>query len=663
MSPGEFLFRVGRVVSTRVEWVRHQYNIGGTRVPELKAAHSLFDESHELQKFAFLKSIAEHTSAGHSVGAKDVVMSSNVRTEKPVQLFYQQPVITHTDINWSADPKTGLVAPQTFGKLINYRDDKLVGDIKYLWELGRHQFLIPLTIDIYTTGDKDSEQTLSLYLQTWLEQNPVDTGIHWCSGLEVALRLIAWSFVHSILLAAGKKNGIFDLVRDEQALRKSIYCQINFIQSHYSRYSSANNHLIGELMGVWVACNVFEYSGNTHKWRDNAQSELEREATMQNHSDGVNREQAIYYHLWVLEYLYLAWLIGQRFDRPFSQSFVDTIGHMAGFAQNMRASNGSPANIGDADGGQVARFNHEVGDNPYADLLETIVACSNSPALNPTHYSKAFWYGSIINQDLNKPNIELMSRMAAPKTLPIQFTEGGFCLLGDAKVKICLKAGPMGYLSTAAHGHADLLSVCMSVDDQWWLTDQGTFSYHSDAQWRDYFRGTCSHNTVEIASENQSKIGGAFLWLEKATASMSPLVTGPVQSVTAYLNSATSADVNHSRAVEYEHATQTLSICDELNTDESKPPKTIKIRFHFHPLVDLEKINDHSFVAQIQGREEKLDVKLSKELSWELLSGQMKPTIEGWYSDGYDRKVPSSVLVGTAQLSTSKQFHSSIAAA
>jgi len=32
-------------------------------------------------------------------------------------------------------PKTGAEAPLTPGKLLDYRDRRLVGDIKYLWEV------------------------------------------------------------------------------------------------------------------------------------------------------------------------------------------------------------------------------------------------------------------------------------------------------------------------------------------------------------------------------------------------------------------------------------------------------------------------------------------------------------------------------------------------
>ena len=50
--------------------------------------------------------------------------------------------------------------------------------------------------------------------------------------------------------------------------------------------------------------------------------------------------------------------------------------------------------------------------------------------------------------------------------------------------------GPHGFLSIAAHAHADALSVELRVDGVDVLADPGTYCYHGEPSWRAYFRGT-----------------------------------------------------------------------------------------------------------------------------------------------------------------------------
>src|SRR4051812_10258809 len=54
---------------------------------------------------------------------------------------------------WNRDPKTGVEAPLVWGKLLDYRDPRLVGDIKYLWEPNRHLHLVTLAQAHALTGE------------------------------------------------------------------------------------------------------------------------------------------------------------------------------------------------------------------------------------------------------------------------------------------------------------------------------------------------------------------------------------------------------------------------------------------------------------------------------------------------------------------------------
>jgi hypothetical protein len=110
-----------------------------------------------------------------------------------------------------------------------------------------------------------------------------------------------------------------------------------------------------------------------------------------------------------------------------------------------------------------------------------------------------------------------------PEQPVMAFPHGGYYLLGHhfgtpSEVRLVADCAPLGYLSIAAHGHADALSFTLSVHGEEILIDPGTYAYHTQKKWRDYFRSTPAHNTVTIDNLDQSEIAGAFMWMHKANA-------------------------------------------------------------------------------------------------------------------------------------------------
>ena len=72
--------------------------------------------------------------------------------------------------------------------------------------------------------------------------------------------------------------------------------------------------------------------------------------------------------------------------------------------------------------------------------------------------------------------------------------EGGYYILGrdfetESEIRLIVDAGPLGYRAIAAHGHADALAFTLSVGGMEFLIDPGTYAYHTQGPWRQYFRG------------------------------------------------------------------------------------------------------------------------------------------------------------------------------
>src|ERR1700732_2984310 len=101
--------------------------------------------------------------------------------------------------DWNRDPKTGTRAPLSFGKTLDYRQERLGGDIKYLWGPNRHAPLVTLAQAWHLTREQRYADGCWQFLDSWLSSCPYPLGINWNSSLELGLRLVNWSFAWHLL--------------------------------------------------------------------------------------------------------------------------------------------------------------------------------------------------------------------------------------------------------------------------------------------------------------------------------------------------------------------------------------------------------------------------------------------------------------------------------
>ena len=160
--------------------------------------------------------------------------------------------------DWNRDPKTGTRAPLRFGKTLDYRDERSVGDIKYLWEPNRHLELVTLAQCWFLSEDPRYAQGCRTLLQSWFAQCPYPLGPNWTSSLEHAVRLANWALAWRLL--GGAQSVVFS-GDSGAAFRASwlqaIFQHCHFIDGHLSRFSSANNHLFGELTGLFIGATIW----------------------------------------------------------------------------------------------------------------------------------------------------------------------------------------------------------------------------------------------------------------------------------------------------------------------------------------------------------------------------------------------------------------------
>src|SRR5262249_12442841 len=140
---------------------------------------------------------------------------------------------------WNRDPKTGTEAPLDFGKQLDYRDEKRVGDCKYLWEPNRHLHLATLAQAYALTAQARFADALKEHLESWFTACPFRMGHNWSSSLEAGLRLINWSIAWQ--LVGGAQSRLFAGPEGEAFRARwltSVYQHCEFIAGHLSLHSS-----------------------------------------------------------------------------------------------------------------------------------------------------------------------------------------------------------------------------------------------------------------------------------------------------------------------------------------------------------------------------------------------------------------------------------------
>jgi hypothetical protein len=233
--------------------------------------------------------------------------------------------------------------------------------------------------------------------------------------------------------------------------------------------------------------------------------------------------------------------------------------------------------------------------------------------------------------------------------LPVQrrFEQGGYCILGDSfesarEVRIVADAGPLGYLSIAAHGHADALSFTLSASGRELLIDPGTFAYHTHQRWRDYFRGTIAHNTVRVDRQDQSLNAGNFLWLAHARARLVSFEVTPDEELWSAEHDGYARlqdPVLHRRELRFVRSTATLIVRDEL---ECHGEHQLELPWHFAECCEV-RLDRGTLVAR--NGPAVLHMTLPSAASWQLVRGQDDPPL-GWISRAFDSKSPTITLLG-----------------
>lgn len=377
--------------------------------------------------------------------------------------------------------------------------------------------------DLAATGQATAPRARAL-IEDWIAAHPRPEGLAW-HPYPLSLRLYAW-LAQARFLTAGDDG------RFQASFLRSLDRQARHLGRSLER-DLGGNHLIKNLKALIAAGLCLE--GHAGRVRPGL-ALLERQVKLQILPDGGHYERSPYYHLQVLcDLLDLRDLLADAAQVP---AWLDeAIGRM---------------------GRALAFFRH--GDGGLALFNDGGVG---APAMIDA----------------------AMDRRGGPAAPPAALGDSGYYRLAAKGSLALLDAGPCCPDDLPGHAHADALSFELSDGPQRIVVNGGTYAYQ-DQPWRNRFRGTAAHSTVEIDGQDSAEVFGAFRLGRR------PRAVGATRSgedglaVEAHHDGYAHLGLLHRRRLELSGDGQLLSGEDRVERIRASGTGNIaSAHFHLHPTV------------------------------------------------------------------------------
>lgn len=409
------------------------------------------------------------------------------------------------EIDWHRDYKTGIGWAPAYCRDIEYANLDQPSDVKFPWELSRMQWLIPVGQAYMLTGDDRYAMAARTIIESWIEANPYACSVNWACTMDVALRLITWTW----LFSAFKASTVWADPTFRGLFLASLYQHGDFTSRHLEKSDVNGNHYTADAAGLVFAGLFFGGEGDTGGWGEKGWAILSNEIKLQVFDDGVDFEASVPYHRLVQELFLLPALYRRQAGLDVSPAYIERLRAMARFTAAYSRFDGSVPLWGDADDARTLPFRDDrINDHRYLIGIAGLafddaaaVAAFSGPR------SEIFWLLG------HEAAAALPDRPVSTGLRSTSFTDGGFYVLRSDTDHVFIDCGRLGLADRGGHGHNDLLSFEAMLDGVHLVTDCGAYLYTANYAERNNFRSTGYHNTPSIdGAEINRFIRPDYLW-------------------------------------------------------------------------------------------------------------------------------------------------------
>lgn len=369
--------------------------------------------------------------------------------------------------DWCTDPVTGQRWPSGPAYRINYRQQG--SEIRLTWELNRFHDLTIMAQAFFLTGERGYVEEIDWVLSEWERANPVGMGPNWISAMEAAIRVVNLTWTARLIGSARP-----DLM---ERLGRQVSQHRRYIAAHLSKGSSANNHVVLELMGLVVAEAFWQEAGMPDQCQRHAR-QFVTALDQQTGPDGLHGEMASHYHLLVSE---AAWHVGTALGARGLDSgpLAALLGRLSTVIEALTVSEGM-CRFGDDDDGAIVRFPDD------AVRWDQVLSGGSASAWVP-----------------------LSSRPPVPDWRQAIFD--GLVVIRWHDWRVVIDAAAVGWGPLYAHAHDDGGSVYIAYGGRWWVIDPGTGVYFRDLNRRRSMVEALSHN-APVPTGRRAFLTAPFGW-------------------------------------------------------------------------------------------------------------------------------------------------------
>jgi hypothetical protein len=374
-------------------------------------------------------------------------------------------------------------------------------DVRLVWELSRFGWIFPLASAYRLTGDDRYAEGCWSLIESWRAGNPPNRGVHWASGQEVALRILALAYsLHAFLPDWRERPERVTAVAEMVAASaERIPPTVTYARAQ------GNNHLLSEAAGLWTAGLLFPELRGSAGWRRQGRELLTEALLRQVFPDGGYVQHSVTYQRMAIELgLWCARLAELNGD-PFESDSISALARLTrALARLVDPSSGLAPRFGPDDGTHLLPLE----GNPASDLRPSLEAGARG-FLGESWYDGA---GALAD------TLGLGSGRRTDPPSADDLPNAGLYFAGGGESRAVFRCARF----RGRPGHSDQLHVDLWWGDENLALDPGSYLYNGPAPWDNALAGSVVHNTPIIDGQEPMERAGRFLWVGDADAVVRP---------------------------------------------------------------------------------------------------------------------------------------------